>query len=133
MADDLVAEARKIQQLKNEVDNLSARRTLVQQELNERLTAMNKRLMPEYQPKPTAHGRNKSPLKPRPVADKLAIAAGKSIVAGLAAKWTPQQTLAEAIKAATRLAKKYGIDTLPSALVEKIKKRVRIRFNVASV
>ena len=133
MADDLVTEARKIQQLKNEVDSLSARRTLVQQELNERLAAMNKRLMPEYQTKQATGGRKKSPLKPRPVGDKLAIAAGKAIVAGLAAKWTPQQTLAEAIKTATRLAKKYGLDTLPAFVVEGIEKKVRIRFNVASV
>jgi fructose-1-phosphate kinase PfkB-like protein len=133
MAVDLVTEARKIQALKNEVDSLSARRALVQQELDERLAAMNKVIMPDYQPKPAAYGRKKSPLKPRPVEDKLAIAAGKSIVAGLAAKWTPQQTLAEAIKAATKLAKKYKIDKLPPSVLERIEKKVRIRFNVASV
>lgn len=133
MNDDLVAEARAIQGLKNEADKVSARLADVNRELHERVEALNRRIMPDYQPKPAVHGRKKLPLKPRPVEDKLAIAAGRSIVAGLAAKWTPQQTLAEAIKAATKLAKKYGIDTLPSAVVEKIKKTVRMRFNVASV
>jgi hypothetical protein len=133
MADDLVAEARKIQALKDEVDSLSARRALVQHELNERLAAMNKWIMPDYHPTPAANGRKKLPLKPRPVEDKLAIAAGRSIVAGLAAKWTPQQTFSEAIKAATKLAKKYKIDKLPPSVVRQIEKKVRLRFNVASV
>ena len=133
MADDLVTEARTIQALKAEADKLSARLSEVNRELHERVEAMNKVIMPDYQPKPAAHGRKKSPLNPRPVEDKLAIAAGRAIVAGLAAKWTPQQTLAEAIKTATKLAKKYKIDKLPPSVVERIEKKVRIRFNVAAV
>ena len=133
MKDDLVAEAKTIQALKTEADKISARLSEVNRELHERVEAMNKRIMPDYQPKTAAYRRKKSPLKPRPVEDKLAIAAGKSIVAGLAAKWTPQQTLAEAIKTATKLAKKYKIDKLPPSVVERIEKKVRIRFNVASV
>ncbi len=133
MNDDLIAEARAIQALKNEADKVSARLAEVRRELHERVEALNKRIMPDYHPRPVAHGRKKLPLKPRPVEDKLAIAAGRSIVAGLAARWTPQQTFSEAIKAATKLAKKYGVNELPSSVVEKIKKTVRIRFNVASV
>ena len=123
MKDDLVAEAKMILALKTEADKISARLSEVNRELHERVEAMNKRLMPEYQPKQAAEGRKKSPLKPRPVSDKLAIAAGKAIVAGLAAKWTPEQTLAEAIKTATRLAKKYGIDTLPQLLSKGSRRR----------
>jgi hypothetical protein len=133
MKDDLVAEAKTIQSLKNEADKISARLSEVNRELHERVEAMNKRIMPDYQPKPAAHGRKKSPLKPRPVEDKLTIAAGKTIVAGLAAKWTPQQTFAQAVKSATTLARKYGLDTLPASVVEKITKKVQLRFNVANI
>lgn len=85
MAGDLVKEAQKIQALKNEADSLSAKLASIRKEMQERIEALNKRIMPEQ---PSAHGRSKLVLKPRPVEDKLVISAGRAIVAGLAAKWT---------------------------------------------
>jgi hypothetical protein len=130
MAGDLVKEAQKIQALKNEADSLSAKLASIRKEMQERIEALNKRIMPEQV---SAHGRSKLVLKPRPVDDRLSISAGKAIKAGLKGKRTPEQTYAQAITAATKRAKELKIDKLSSSLVKRIEKKVLVAFNVASL
>ena len=68
--------------------------------------------------------------KPRPLDDKLSIAAGRAIVRAMRLRKSADQCRMEGINAATATAKRYGLDALPAEIVSLIDKKIKTRFNL---
>jgi len=77
-----------------------------------------------------SHQPNRKVEKPRPLDDKLSIAAGRAIVRAMKLRKPPEQCRQEGINAATATAKRYGLEVLPADIVALIDKKIKTRFNL---
>jgi hypothetical protein len=127
---DYVAEAKKLPALQTELSRIEARKAEIRQEVT-RIFSLIDAATPDFVSSST-QGRflRKKPLKPRPVDDKLSISAGRAVVLCVKKRVGPEATRIEAIKAASIVAKKYGLAELPVKVVAGIDKRIKLRFNL---
>ena len=68
--------------------------------------------------------------KPRPLDDKLSIAAGRAIVRAMKLRKSVDQCRTEGVNAATATAKRYGQDHLTEENLDMIEKKIKTRFNL---
>jgi hypothetical protein len=123
---DYVAEAKKLPALQMELKSLEARKAEIKQEVT-RIFGLIDAATPDFVLGST---RRNKPLKPRPVDDKLSISAGRAVVLCVRKRMLPEATKVEAIRAATVLAKKYGLAELPVNVLAGIDKKITLRFNL---
>jgi len=123
---DYVAEAKKLPALQTELKSLEARKAEIKQEVT-RIFGLIDAATPDFV---SGRTRRNQPLKPRPVDDKLSISAGRAVVLCLRKKMVPEATRIAAIKAATVLAKKYGLTEVPPTVLAGIDKKITLRFNL---
>jgi hypothetical protein len=76
--------------------------------------------------------RQRTVQHPRPVGDKLIISAGKAISTALKNGSSLEQTKAAALRAATLVGKKYGLSSIPAAVVANIEIRAQRQFKEVS-
>jgi hypothetical protein len=81
---------------------------------------------------PPGGKRQRTVQHPRPVGDKLIISAGKAISTALRNGNGLEQTKAAALRAAALVGKKYGLSSIPAAVVAKIEIRAQRQFKDVS-
>ena len=126
---DYVAEATALKALKAEYQTLTIRMEEIKAEVKSRLAILNS-IAPAGAEDLTLRGRRPPVEKPRPVSDKLSIAAGRAINIARKKKKTAEICKAEGIAAANKAAKKYGMDKLPADTLKLIDKKIKVRFNL---
>jgi len=126
---DLSAEVAKLKGWKEEAAALQARLQEVQGNIKRTFSLINQEFDGPQKVERTVAGR-KSVEKPRPATHKMTIAAGRVIVQGVNARWTPEKTKQAAIAAALANGDKYGVDKLPAAVMATIDKKIKMRFNL---
>ena len=116
------AAAQRLQALKSEYTAIQSHMARIQAEAVE-----NWRILNQVVPHLDRYGR--SPVQnPRPVEHKLIISAGRAIATALKDGKSLEQTRAAAILAATRTAKKYGLDSIPSPVLGRVESKTQERF-----
>jgi hypothetical protein len=76
-----------------------------------------------------AGARHRSPVQhPRPIADKLIISAGRAIASAVRKGSSLEHTKAAAVKAASVVANKYGLASVPLDIAARIEGKVQRRF-----
>jgi hypothetical protein len=126
---DCVAELTRIKELESEYRTLKARMEQVKAEVKTRLAAMEAGFPAEMRAE-ASQGRRPVVKKPRPISDKLSIAAGRAINIAWKKKKTPEVCKANGIAAASKAAKKYGMDSIPAQVLRLIDKKIKLRFNL---
>jgi hypothetical protein len=124
------AETKRLATLSDEQKKLAERMRQIQTESEAIFASMKARIAPEFIVSNGFYGQRRQPDHPRPIHDKLVISAGRAIVTGLRKGNSPQQSKDEAIKAATRVAARYGLGSLPAEVVSSIDKKIQIRYNL---
>jgi hypothetical protein len=126
-----VVETQRLLTLEAEQRTLVERMRQIQAESDALFTSLRARIAPQFfsGEVPTTSQKHQ-PDNPRPISHKLAISAGRAIVVGIREGLTPEQSREAALNAATRVAKKYGMDALPDLVVSSIDKKIRVRYNL---
>jgi hypothetical protein len=121
--EEAIAAAVRIEKLRTKHTNLEAQMAKVEQKIADSWSVID-------QVFPTTMGKQRCTVeRPRPVGDKLIISAGKAIAAAIRNGDSLQQTKAAAIQAATKVARKYGLASIPSDVVAKVEGRVQTLFS----
>jgi hypothetical protein len=124
------AETQRLATLSDEQKKLAERMRQIQTESEAIFASMKARIAPEFIVSSGFYGHRRQPDHPRPIHDKLVISAGRAIVTGLRKGNSPEQSKDEAIRAATRVAARYGLGTLPADVVSSIEKKIQTRYNL---
>src|SRR4051812_7846574 len=114
------AETQRLVALEEEHNNLAKRMQQIKVESEALYASLRSRIAPEF-----LGGLSnlpfgivkRQPVNPRPINDKLSISAGRAIVSSFRNKKTHQQAKVAALDAATKVAKKYGLEELPGPVV----------------
>lgn len=117
----------KLNELKTEYQKVEKRMVEIRNEVRETF-AQIKAIAPEFDSSPQLDVIPVRVQRPRPVEDKLVIAAGRQIVDGLKNGLSKEETEAAALRAALKLGKKYGLDKVPESVVKAIRKNLNMRY-----
>ncbi len=123
------SEAARLKALKAEYQQLTKRLEEIREEVKATFANLNQ-LAPPGIVEGVRPGRRPPVENPRPITDKISIAAGRAIVIAMRKKKSPEQCKAEGIAAAQKVAAKYGMDKLPPEIVALIDKKIQTRFNL---
>ena len=125
-------ETQRLMTLETEQKQLSERMAQIQREATQLYDTLRSRIAPEFMADAgLLFGSYKRPAThPRPIHDKLTISAGRAIVAGLKKGYTPAVARENAIQAANRVAKRYGVTELPPDVMLTIDNKIRLRYNL---
>lgn len=126
---DFVAEATIVKELAAEYQALKTRMEEIKAELKARRAAMERGVEAVTGLHPSS-SRKRVVKNPRPVNDKLSIAAGRAINIAWKKKKSPDVCKAEGIAAAAKAAKKYGMEKVPADILKLIDKKIKVRFNL---
>jgi hypothetical protein len=122
-----IAAAKRIEELKLEYAAVEQQLERIRAEVQRQWNIVNGAI-------PNFGGRGHRPQvqNPRPVGDKLIISAGRAIAMSVQKGSNLEQAQAAAIKAATKVAKKYGLTDIPVNILASINGKVRQRFGGVS-
>jgi hypothetical protein len=125
------AETQRLVALEQEQKTLAERMRQIQVESEALYASLRSRIAPEFiGASGLAAFQKRQPEHPRPLNDKLVISAGRAIVAGLRRGLQPAQSREEAVQAATKVAKRYGMTSLPDMVLTAIDKKIKSRYNI---
>lgn len=120
----MAVEAAKLQALRQEHKDLTSRLGEIKTEVERIFTHFNTMAPADSQ----TRGMRQKVEKPRPIEDKLSIAAGRAIVRVMKMKKGPEACRIEGLRAAIALARKYGLDKLPESTEAQINQKIKARF-----
>lgn len=122
---DTVVLAQRLEELIREHRVLSDRVREIQEEAKTIFGQMND----EFSPLPP---RNRAPLRPRPLDDKISISVGRTIAFSQRHGWDRDRTTAMAVAKATEIARRHGLAELSPEILNRIDRKVSRRLQTAA-
>jgi hypothetical protein len=126
----LRGEAQEIDKLMLELKGLEARAKVVRQQIREKFTILESVAPEAVQQKTKVRTAKKATT--RPDADKLIISSGRAIVRGLKLGLKEKENREQAIAAATKVAKQYGITELSPEVIARIDAQIKAKYSAAT-
>jgi hypothetical protein len=119
--------AEKLKRLKTEYDTLSARLEDIRNEVKQIYGNLDKLAPPGVLD--SRNGRRAPVKSPRPVEDRVSIAAGRAIEMGKRHGKSKEECRALGIAAAKKKAKKLGIEQASSEITKLVDKKIKAKFS----
>jgi hypothetical protein len=123
------SEAQKLKRLKAEYQTVTSRLEEIRAEVKNTFANLSKLALPGVMEIANGrHGNRPSVEHPRPITDRISIAAGRAIVRAKRQGKSKEECKAAGIWALHKVAKKYGIEVTPSLLAT-VDKKIETRFS----
>ena len=125
------AAAKKLERLRVKYAALDDQLTRTRIEAQQNWDILNRAMVPNFASF-AGTGCRPPVQNPRPIADKLIISAGRAIAKAVKNGNNVEQTKTAAVNAASVVAKKYRLPSVPQEIIASIESRAKRRFNVVS-